>query len=93
MTHINHNDITIDNGPIVRRNNLSIVPNSYVNPTIKEESTATTSEYVNPVKKAHTDSYIDRQVKKSGIDRNDEKSELVSAVKGRERKKTVKYDI
>ena len=49
--------------------------------------------YVNPVKKAHADSYIDRQVKKSGIDRNDEKSELVSAVKGRERKKTVKYDI
>ena len=29
-----------------------------------------------------------KEVKKSGVERNDEKSELVSAVKGRERKKT-----
>ena len=108
VTHINHNDITIDDGPVVRRNNLSIVPNSYVHPTIKEEESTTTqgvalsfpghnasgvTEYVNPVKKAHANSYIDRQVKKSGIDRNDEKSDLIEAVKGRDRKKKVIYDI
>ena len=72
VTHINHNDITIDDGPVVRRNNLSIVPNSYVHPTIKEEESTATTEYINPVKKAQNDSYIDRQVKKSGVDRNDE---------------------
>ena len=36
---------------------------------------------------------IERQIKKDGIERNDDVSELVSAVKGRDRKKTVKYDI
>ena len=92
VTHINHNDITIDDGPVVRRNNLSIVPNSYVHPTIKEEE-STPVEYINPVKKAQNDSYIDRQVKKSGADRNDDKSELVAAVKGRERKQKVIHDV
>ena len=93
VTNINHSNITLDNGPVVRRNNLSVVPNSYVNPTVKIEEETTPTEYVNPVKKAQKDSYIERQIKKDGIERNDDVSELVSAVKGRDRKKTVKYDI
>ena len=96
VTHINYNDITIDNGPVVRRNNLLIVPTSYVmaknsNKEIKDDETL--EPYVNPIKHAQKEAYIDRNVKKSGVERNDDKSKLVEAVKGRERKKKVIHDV
>ena len=97
VTAINHNDITLDDGPVVRRNNLLVVPNSYMTQRKDEEpepqSEPISKPYVNPIKEAQNDAYIDRQVKKSGIERNDDKSELVSAVKGRERKQKIIYDV
>ena len=98
VSHINFNDITLDDGPVVRRNNLLVVPDSYVHPTIKieeeeEEQIAKTKKpKANAIVEARKDAYIDRQVKKSGIDRNDDTSELVSAVKGRDRKKKMIHD-
>ena len=42
------------------------------------------------VEKSHK---ISVKIKKDGIERNDEKSDLIEAVKGRDRKKKVIYDI
>ena len=42
------------------------------------------------VEKSHK---VSVKIKKDGIERNDSTSELISTVKGRERKKTVKYDV
>ena len=58
---------------------------------IKTEDDKEDDEYVNPIKESRKDARIDRVVKKSGVERNDDKSELVLAVKGRDRKKNQKY--
>ena len=91
VTNVNYNDITIDDGPIVRRNNLLVVPNTYV--IAKNSNEEKIEGYINPIKKAQKDAYIDRTIKKSGVEKNDDKSELVDAVKGRERKKKVIHDV
>ena len=47
----------------------------------------------NPITEVIKENKINRQIKKSGVDRNDDKSTLYETIKTRERKKKVKIDL
>lgn len=80
VTNIDANNITIDNGPIVRRNNLLVVYNY-------KPSTQDKKAHNNVIKEALEDAKIDRKLKHEGIEKNEDVSNLIDSIKSRSRKK------
>jgi hypothetical protein len=84
VTGVKGSTITLNDQLVKKANNLLKV-------NVAESSVNSIES--NPINEVNKEARINRRVKKSGVDRNDDKSELVESVKSRVRNKKVVYDV